>query len=91
MKSAIQEIQWINILPRTKSHTVLGENEFRDSMLLRYQSRPKDTPNKCYGWTSNKPFTLQYALQYKVGSLVTGRHNKVCDSLAHMGAQGFSS
>ena len=74
-------VQWIKILPHAIIHTVLVEQEFRENVLLRYKSHQTDLPEKYDGYTSKKPFNIQHDLQCKVGGLVAGRNNKVCDSL----------
>ena len=50
-----------------------------------------DIPDKYDGCAPRKLFTLQHSLQCKVGGLVTGRHNKVRDSLALMATQDSTS
>ena len=46
---------------------------------------------KCDGCNINNPLTLKYALQLKIGILVTGRHNEVHDSLGLTTAQDPTS
>ena len=87
----IQLEQWINILHRTLSHTVLGAQEFRDNVVICYQYRTNEFLESCDGCSSNKPFILQHALQCNVGVLVTGPNNKVRASLALVVTQAFSS
>ena len=91
MGSASQVGQWINILPRSQSHTVLGTQEFRENILLRYQARRKSFLEKCDGYTLTNPFTPKHALKCKAVGIVTVRHNEVRESLALVGTQAFSS
>ena len=63
MERASKVGKWINVLPRARIHTVLGAQEFRDNLLLCYQDRPKNLPEKCDVCASTKSFTLQHALQ----------------------------
>ena len=83
--------QWLNILPPSWIHTVLDGKEFRDNLMLRYQARTKELYEKCDGYSTRKPFTLQHTLQCKEGVLVTGRHKKVQKNLALAGTHNFSS
>ena len=83
--------QCLNLFPCARSHTELGEQEFCDKVLLRYQVHPKELPEKFHRCTTNKPFTLQNLFRWKLGGLVTVHHNKVWDSLALMGLQDFLS
>eukprot|EP00957_Ditylum_brightwellii_P122171 9316447-Ditylum_brightwellii.AAC.1 len=60
--------QWLNILPRYRNHTVLGAQEFHDSLLLWYQCTPSDILTYCDG--CGKKFTLTHALECKSGGLI---------------------
>ena len=44
---------------------------------------------KCNGCASNKHLTLKHVLKYKVGGLMTYRHNGFCNSLAFMDTHSF--
>ena len=49
---------WLKIFPQAWSHTVLGEQVFRENVLIRYQIRSNEFPEKCKNCATNKPFTL---------------------------------
>ena len=91
MERASQVGKWIPILPRAQNHTFLEEKELGDNAMLQYQYRPNNVTDKCDGFASNKSFTLQHVLQYKLVWLVAGRHNKVHNYLAILGTHAFSS
>eukprot|EP00957_Ditylum_brightwellii_P042204 3196112-Ditylum_brightwellii.AAC.1 len=66
--------QWLNILPRYCNHTVLGAQEFHDSLLVQYQSTPSDLLVYCNG--CGKKLTLTHILESKLGGLIIVRHNE---------------
>ena len=84
MDRASQIRHWMNIPPCARSHTALGKQYFCNNILIRYQAIKKNLPEKSDGCTTKKTFTLQHALQCKVGGIVIFRLNKVRDSLAPM-------
>eukprot|EP00957_Ditylum_brightwellii_P153404 11675860-Ditylum_brightwellii.AAC.1 len=55
--------QWFNMLPRYQNNTVLGEQEFRDNLILQYHCTPADLPKHCD--CCGKKFTLIHALECK--------------------------
>eukprot|EP00957_Ditylum_brightwellii_P133354 10167486-Ditylum_brightwellii.AAC.1 len=65
---------WLTFLPRYRNNTVLGDQEFRDSLLIRYQCTPTDLPKHCDG--CGKKLTLIHALECKAGGLIITRHNE---------------
>ena len=56
--------------------------EFRDALALRYHRPLLRILACCDGCGAQ--FSLEHALDYKKGGLVTQRHNKVCDSLGYI-------
>ena len=65
MERASQVGKWIPILPRAQNHTFLEEKELGDNAMLQYQYRPNNVTDKCDGFASTKPLTLQNLLQNK--------------------------
>ena len=81
--------KWLSVLPQARNDTVLGETEFRDNLLLRYRCTPTNLPKKCDG--CDKSFSLQHALQCKLGGLILARRNEVRDALSLIASQAFLS
>eukprot|EP00957_Ditylum_brightwellii_P095446 7270093-Ditylum_brightwellii.AAC.1 len=67
--------QWLNMLPRYRTNTVLGEQDFCDNLLLGYHCTPADLPKHCD--SCRKKFTLIHALECKSGDLIIMQHNEV--------------
>ena len=65
------------MMPTHDNNFLLGANEFRDSIALRYGRVPIKMPGFCDG--CNQPFDLSRALDCKRGGLVGARHNESRD------------
>ena len=79
---------WINVVPRTANNSVLGKDEFRDMIMLRYQITPKDLPTVCDG--CGKKHSLHHALQCIKGGLIGGRYDDYRDDLGLVAGQAYS-
>ena len=69
--------RWLTTVPNLWDDTALSMEEFRDGLRIRLGLRPQHLPEKCDG--CGAPFTLEHALNCKVGGLVTLRHNFLRD------------
>jgi hypothetical protein len=65
----------LNTLPNSPNCTVLSEEEFGDSLRLRFGLIPFKLPSKCDG--CDKAFNVDHAMAYKQGGLILNRHNDV--------------
>ena len=79
---------WLTTLPNTFNGNVLPKEEFRDSLRLRFGLERDDLPSKCDGCGAN--FTITHALNFKLGGLVTRRHNDVNRTFQHLSGQAFT-
>ena len=75
MKRAKETGGWLNTLPSSLNGTVLSEEEFRDSLWLRFGLIPLKLPSKCDG--CNQAFNVDHAMTCAKGSLILHRHNDV--------------
>ena len=66
----------------------LGAQEWRDALFLRYVLDPPDLPHYCDGCKST--FSICHALVCKRFSLVTARHNELCDGVADLAGISFT-
>ena len=70
-------------------HNNLKNNEFRDSLRLRYGLRPNHLPSQCDGCSQN--FSVEHALSCsKGGGLVLLRHNDLAEEWRHLCAQALT-
>ena len=67
--------QWLNVLPSTFNGTQLSQEEFTDSVRLRFGLQPLALPAKCDG--CHQAFSVEHAMQCKKGGLITLRHNDI--------------
>ena len=65
------------MMPTHDNNFLLGANEFRDSIALRYGRVPIKMPGFCDG--CNQPFDLSHALDCKRGGLARACHNESRD------------
>ena len=65
---------WLTAVPLVDQGLVLNNQEFRDSLRLRYNMSLSDLPNKC---VCNKKCTVCHALSCKKGGFVAQRHDGV--------------
>ena len=67
--------------------TDLGAQEWRDTLVLRYDLDPPDFTKCCY--SCNTKFTIFHVLVCKRGDLFTARYNKVQDGVADLANKAF--
>ena len=67
--------------------TTISAAEFQEGLHLRYGLPILNLPKTCDGCL--KPFTLEHALQCKVGGLITQRHDEVAHQLGELCAQAL--
>ena len=60
----------------------LGDQEWCDTLLLRYGIYPPDIPPHCGG--SNTKFSIFHVLYCKKSVLIMTCHNKICDGFADL-------
>ena len=68
--------------------TELGVQEWRDALFLMYGLEPPDLPKYFDG--CNAKFTIFHALNYKIGGLVTERHNELWDGITDLAGKDFT-
>jgi hypothetical protein len=68
---------WLTVIPTTSNGTILGRDEWRDSVRLRYNEAPQGMQSHCDG--CNSAMTVEHAMSCKKGGLVTARHNILRD------------
>ena len=65
---------WLTAVPLIDQGLVLNKQEFRGSLLLRYNVPPFDLPRKC---VCGEKYTICHALSCKNGGFVAQRHDGV--------------
>jgi hypothetical protein len=73
---------WVTATPLYDHGTVLHKGDFVDAVYMRYGWTLPDLPTTCSGCQS--AFTLQHALECKVGGFRTIQHNEVRDVFAQV-------
>ena len=76
------------VQPPTVNGTELGAQEWRDTLFLIYGVEPSYIPHYCDG--CNATFSICHALDCKLGSLVTARHNKLRDRIKNLAGKVFT-
>ena len=69
---------WLNAIPIEEHGLALKEQEFRDSLYLRYNLPMPNLPSYC---TCGEMFTVNHALSCKKGGFVAQRHDTIRDLL----------
>ena len=78
---------WITCRPDAKDHTDLTPDEFRDNMAIRYGYEPPKIDSYCDGCAAE--YSLEHALNCRVGGLVTRRHDETVNVLCDMTATAY--
>jgi hypothetical protein len=76
---------WLTTMPESLNGTELTEDEFRDSLRLRFGLCPTHLPDKCDGCGS--AFTVEHGLSCRQGGLILLRHDDVAREWHHLCAQ----
>jgi hypothetical protein len=79
---------WLTTMPDTLNGTELSLEEFRDNVRMRLGLVPANLPDRCEA--CNEKFTVEHAMDCKIGGLVLQRHNDVAAEWHHLCAQGLS-
>ena len=72
---------WLTVLPIEEHGFKLTKNEFRDSILIRYNKELKGMPSKC---PCGQKYDVRHAMNCKKGGFVIMRHNNVRDFEANL-------
>jgi hypothetical protein len=75
MRRSTETGAWLTAMPNSLNGTELSEDEFRDSLRLRFGLTPVALPERCDGCDAK--FTVAHALSCKKGGLVLLRHNDI--------------
>jgi len=73
---------WLSVLPFKSHHFDLCVQKFRDALALRYRKSLLNLPSVCNGCGSL--FSVEHALDCRVGGLVCQRHNEVRDAVCDL-------
>ena len=79
---------WLSVMPVEKSQFDLSAQEFRDGLALRYRKPLLCLPPCCDG--CGALFTIEHALDCRIGGLVGRRHNEVRDAFGDLAALMWS-
>jgi len=66
---------WLSVIPLEGHHFDLSPQEFKDTLALHYKKPLLNLPPSCDGCGAF--FTVEHALNCRVGGLVGQRHNEV--------------
>ena len=95
MKLAVQAASqkgassWITSIPTYSHNTILHKNDFVDAIYIRYGWDLLNIPLEC---KCHAKFSLQHALDCKLGGLRVIQHNEARDTMAQfMREAGFTS
>ena len=80
---------WLSVTPLTANGTELGEQEWRDSLFLRYGIEPPYPPSHYDGFGA--ALTICQALDCNNSGFVMARHNKLHDGISDLAGEAFIS
>lgn len=84
LKRALARVEtsgdWLTTIPLVINGTILGKNEFKDNLCIRYNMEPVGLPKFCDG--CGKEQCLSHILEFKKGGLMLGRHDEVAEELS---------
>ena len=75
---------WLSVHPIAHHHFNLSAVKFRDALALHFHKLLLKMPEQCDG--CGVPFTFCYALDCRVGGLVSQHHNEIRDLLGDISA-----
>ena len=75
---------WLSIVPLKSHHFDVASQEFQDALALRYRKPLLSLPSFCDECSA--PFSVEHALDCRVGGLVGQRHNEVWDAIGDLAA-----
>ena len=78
---------WLTLTPDRINGTELSEEEFRDSLRIRFGLQPKHLPNRCEG--CHQRFSVEHAMSCKRGGLILLRHNDVTNEWSSLCSQAL--
>jgi len=73
---------WLSVVPLEGHHFGLSPQEFRDALTLRYKKPLLNLPPSCDGYGAS--FTVEHALNCRVGGLVGRQHNEGRDAVGDL-------
>ena len=79
---------WLSVIFSTVNGTELGAQYLRDYLFLIYDINPPDLPDHCDG--CGAVFSIFQALDCNKGSLITARHNEICDGVYDLAVKAFT-
>ena len=68
---------WLTVVPDLMNWTTLSTEDFRDNLRIRFGLQPQGLRQTCDGYGGK--LTVDHALKFKKGGLVTIHHNDVAD------------
>ena len=75
---------WLSVLPIKCHHFDLFSQQYRDALPLRYRKLLLNLSRVCDG--CGALFSVEHALDCRVGGLVTRRYNEVRDAIGDLAA-----
>ena len=73
---------WLSVLPLARSQFDLSAQEFTDGLALRYKKLLLSVPFVCD--SCGAQFSIEHALDCRLGGLVSRRHNEVRDAFGDL-------